>query len=205
MISPLRIDVCTLAGSAPASGRQLLVTRPTGREVRRAIEGRLAALTAESAAGSPARSSASAALVSLVDFTRVQVMDFSCADEVVAKLLLRYLAPDRPRNAFFLFRAVADAHRHALEQVLERHRLAAVCDVGAGRFQLLGCASLDERDAWGELEQRGRMGPEDAEAALGSTGERRMRQLVQRRLACLEAGGAVSALSAFAANGDGGP
>lgn len=205
MISPIRIDVCALARSAPASGRPHLVTRPTGRAVRKAIEGRLAAPPVEPAAGSPVRSSASAALVSLVDFTRVHVMDFSCADEVVAKLLLRYLGPNRPRNAFFLFRAVAEAHRHALKEVLGRQGLAAVCDVGNGCFRLLGRASPGEREAWGTLERRRRMGPGDAATALGSEGARRMHGLAERRLVYVDAGGAVSALSAFAANGDGRP
>ena len=205
MISPLRIDVCALAWRAPSSGRSHLVTRPTGRAVRKAIEGRLAARLVGPAAGSPVRSSAPTALVSVVDFTRVQVMDYSCADEVAAKLLLRYLAPDRPRNAFFLFRAVADAHRHALEQVLERQGLAAVCDVGAGRFRLIGRASPGERETWAALERRRRMRPGDAATALGSQGARRMRKLAERRLVYVEAGGAVSALSAFAAKGDGEP
>ena len=194
-IDPLRIDVCALSWSAPTSRRPHLVTRPTGRAVREAIEGRLAA--PESSVG---RNRRPRALVSLVDFSRVQVMDFSCADEVVAKLLLRYLGSDRPRNAFFLFRAAADTHRHAVEQVLERHRLAAVCDTGEERFCLLGCASPREREVWAVLERRRRIQLGHAGTALDPAGERRLRRLAERRLVYAEAG-AVSALSTFAVAG----
>lgn len=196
-IGPLRIDVCALRWSAPASRRPHLVTRPTGRAVREAIERRLAAPRPLGHGQRPS------ALVSLVDFTRVQVMDFSCADEVVAKLLLRYLDADRPRDAFFLFRAAADTHRHAVEQVLERHRLAAVCEMGGGSFRLLGCASTEEREAWAVLERRRRIRLADAGTALGTAGKSRLRRLAERRLAYAEAGGAVSALSAFASAGIG--
>ena len=47
-----------------------LVTRPTGRAVRASIE---QALDADAG-------------VALLDFTGVRLMDFSCADEIVAKL-----------------------------------------------------------------------------------------------------------------------
>ena len=207
-IRPLRIDVCALSRSAPASRRPHMVTRPTGRAVRKAIEDRLAASPPEGAGDPsprvgrlPGRAHPSPVVVSVVDFTRVRVMDFSCADEVVAKLLLRYLAPDRPRNVFFLFRAADDTHRHAVEQVLERHGLAAVCDMGAGRFRLLGCASPGERKAWAALEMRRRIRAEDATTALGPPGARRLRRLAKRRLVYAEADGGVSALSSFATAG----
>ncbi|MFB6240235.1 MAG: hypothetical protein ABEJ46_01485, partial [Gemmatimonadota bacterium] len=50
-----------------------LVTRHTGRAVRMSIE--------EQIAGSPGP------LVAVLDFRNVAVIDFSCADEVVAKLV----------------------------------------------------------------------------------------------------------------------
>ena len=55
-----------------------LVTRPTGAAVRTQIE----ALLADSRERS----------LTVIDFSHVGMIDFSCADEVVAKLLLRYVA-----------------------------------------------------------------------------------------------------------------
>lgn len=180
-LRPLSIDVYAVARSTVASMRRNLVTRPTGRAVRAAIEERIAG--------------SRAALVSLLDLRRVQVLDFSCADEVVAKLVLRYLGPDRPGNVFFLFRAVEDFHRNAVEEVLRRHRLAAACDVGGRRFELLGHVAEAERRAWTDLERRGRIDP-GAGAGLGRQEARALRGLADRRLAYVGGDGEFWALSA---------
>ena len=127
----------------------------------------------------------------------MRILDFSCADEVVAKLLLRYQGPDRPGHIFFLFRAVDEMHRHAVEEVLERPGLAAVCDVGGG-FQLLGPATPEERTAWDTLERCERIGPRDLAGVLGELGEPLLRGLARRRLAYWSGNGGAAALSALA-------
>ena len=188
---PGAIDVAAIVTDTVVSRGHNLVTRPTGRAVREAIEQRLARMSA-----SPVRTPLSPQ-VTLIDFTRVRILDFSCADEVVAKLLLRYQGPDRPGNIFFLFRAVDEMHRHAVEEVLERHGLAAVCDVGGG-FQLLGPATPEERKAWDTLERCERIGPRDLAGALGELGEPLLRGLARRRLAYWSGNGGAAALSALA-------
>jgi len=186
-IRPLRIDVSLVARGTAATLRSNLVTRPTGRAVRKAIESRL--------------TDSGVVSVSLLDFTGIRVLDFSCADEVVAKLLLRHLGPDRPRDAFFLFRAVGDLHRHALEEVLHRHKLAAVCDVEGGRFRLLGRTRRDKQEAWSDLERRRRIDPARAGSAPGPAGTRQLRRLAERRLAYLDGAGVVSSLTTLAVTG----
>jgi hypothetical protein len=58
-------------------------------------------------------------------------MDYSCADEIVAKLLLRY--GGRPPGGGVLRRAqLQEHHRDAIEAVLERHELLLVAQNGAG-------------------------------------------------------------------------
>ena len=58
-----------------------LVTRPTGAAVRAQIEALLADARERS--------------LTVIDFSHVGMIDFSCADEVVAKLLLRYVSTER--------------------------------------------------------------------------------------------------------------
>ena len=181
---PVTIDVAAIVADTIVSRAPNLVTRPTGRAVRQVIERQLARMSP-----SP--------FVLLVDFTRIRILDFSCADEVVAKLLLRYQGPDRPGNVFFLFRAVGEMHRHAVEEVLGRHGLAAVCDVGGG-FQLLGPATPEERRAWDTLERRERIGARDLAGVLGDRGEPLVRGLARRRLAYCSGNGGAAALSALA-------
>ncbi len=169
--------------------RPNLVTRPTGHTVRNAIERRLGRV-------------ASMPFVSLIDFSRVPIMDYSCADEVVARLVSKYLKSNRPLEVFFLFRAAADAHRHSLEAVLRRHGLAAVCHMKGSGYRLLGNASAEETAAWDTLEQRRQIDPHHLVSLLGARGEAMLASLVKRRLVYREPGGTALALSAVASRAD---
>lgn len=122
----LRRTVCDLYSN--------LVTRPTGAAVRTAIETQLAELGGRT--------------VTVIDFSNVGLLDYSCADEVVAKLLLPYCDDCPPRDAYFVFRGMSETHLDALEHVLERHRLALVLQGEAGEPTLIGAVSEAERRAW---------------------------------------------------------
>ncbi len=92
-----------------------LVTRPTGRAVRASIE----------------RTLAGGVAIARMDFTGVGLIDFSCADEIVAKLL-------RERVRVLLVRGLTEAHREALEPVLERAGLAVLCELADGTLDPVG-------------------------------------------------------------------
>src|SRR2546423_13450717 len=100
-----------------------LVTRSTGAAVRGQIEQML--------------SLADRRALTVIDFSQVSMIDFSCADEVVAKLLMRYASDDPPQEAYFLFRGVTEDHSDAIEAVLERHDLVAAMEDHEG-VKLLG-------------------------------------------------------------------
>ena len=142
-VDPVSIDVGRLVRRNVASLYSSLVTRPTGQAVRMAIENVLADETGPVS-------------LSVIDLSQVTVIDFSCADEVVAKLLMRYLAADRPKNAFFVFRGIQDLHRGPIEVVLERQSLMAVSETCSGSFELLGSYSEVEEGVWKALEGRGK-------------------------------------------------
>jgi hypothetical protein len=180
---PIRIDVGALVQRSVASLYAHLVTRPTGRAVRLAIETQLAE------AGEPT--------VSLIDLTEVTILDFSCADEVVAKLLQRFLDADRPRNAFFVFRGVQVRHRDPMEAALERQSLVAVAQREDGRFELLGPASAAERTAWARIERAGHIPAADREEQFREAELRSgLSRILSRRLVFEAAGtGDLVALS----------
>ena len=148
-----------------------LVTRPTGAAVRTQIE----ALLADSRERS----------LTVIDFSQVGMIDFSCADEVIAKLLLRYGSADRTeREAYFLFRGVTDDHWDAIETVLERHGLALVLETDDGA-RVVGTVDDGERTAWEKVYELGRTGPADLASALGgreSDAEAVLDALHRRRL-----------------------
>jgi hypothetical protein len=91
-----------------------LVTRPTGRAVRESIERDLPVGT-----------------IAVMDFTGVGCIDYSCADEIVAKLV-------RDKVRVLLLRGLTDAHREAIEPVLAGAGLAALCARPDGTLEGLG-------------------------------------------------------------------
>lgn len=180
-IDPVAIDVGGLVQRSVASLYSHLVTRPTGRAVRLAIETQVA--------------EAGETSLSVVDLSEVAVLDFSCADEVVAKLVLRYQGEDRPRDAFFLFRGVQEPHRDPIHTVLQRQALAAVVEAGEG-FELLGTLTPVESEVWSRVEERGDIPPEEVEKGWSEAEREALEDLVRRRLVFRsQAGGRVRALS----------
>ena len=160
--SVLRRTVCDLYSN--------LVTRPTGAAVRTEIENLLASWRGPS--------------LTVIDFSHVNLLDFSCADEVVAKLLLRFEG-GAPQDAYFLLRGVREDHLDAIEAALERYQLALVMQADDGALLLVGTVDDAQRRAWLALRELGRGAPEEVAVALGealSFAEEVLTALHERRL-----------------------
>src|SRR5207249_1231918 len=69
--------------------------------------------------------------IARMDFTGVGCIDYSCADEIVAKLL-------RARPAVLVLTGITDGHREAIEPVLAGHGLAALLERPDGTLDALG-------------------------------------------------------------------
>ena len=110
-----------------------LVTRSTGRLVRTSIQQALAAGDAP---------------VALLDFSEVGLVDLSCADEIIAKLLL-----DPPGATYLVLQGLREEQLEAIEHVLQHHDLAAlVCDPDAGRTRPVGRLSPDLHTAFAAIQ-----------------------------------------------------
>ncbi len=150
-----------------------LVTRPTGHAVRCGVEEVLAECEGEQ--------------VAVIDFSSVRLLDLSCADEVVAKLLLRY-----GRTRPFLLRGISEDHQEALEPVLRGHGLAAVAQDRMGRAHFLGVITERVRVALIMLAERGSAEVEDVADHLAvptSAAREILDELLERRLALTNATG----------------
>ena len=150
-----------------------LVTRSTGAAVRGQIERLLGDF-----------GDAGERALTVIDFSHVAMIDFSCADEVVAKLLMRYADADAPGDAYFLFRGVNDDHWDAISAVLDRHGLALALEADDG-VRVVGVLSDDERRAWRAAYDLGRVGAADVASELGADtadAERALDSLCRRRL-----------------------
>jgi hypothetical protein len=127
-----------------------LVTRSTGAKVRSSIEAELSE-----------RPSGAAVL----DFSSVRVLDCSCADEVVAKLVLgRGAAPGA--GQWFVIRGLGEGHAEEIDYVLRRRRLALVAQERDGHSRLLGEVEPSAAAAWRVVVDLGSAGAEEVATAL---------------------------------------
>lgn len=180
-VVPYRFDLPTLMQRSVATlYNKHLVTRPTGQALRLGIESQLAEL--------------GALCLSVLDFTQVVVLDYSCADETVAKLLQRYLPDGRPVDAYFIARGVGEHHRETLDAVLARHGLALVAELNGRGIALLGEATAVERSAWSALERRGAARAGELGADIGAAEHdvgSALRVLARRRVVLTRSNGSV--------------
>lgn len=147
------IDVCSVLRSAVNQNYGNLLTRDTGMAVRHQIERELAAI----------REGGTTSL----DFSSIGMMDYSCADEVVAKLLVLLENDDPTRGGYVVFRGIGDEHLELVESVLKHHDLALVCLCEDGCARLIGRVSEAERRAWEMVRLRGRAVPADLADEFG--------------------------------------
>ncbi len=166
-----------------------LVTRPTGRAVRMGIEKQVASCEGE--------------VLTVLDFKDVAVIDYSCADEVVAELAFIAVGPPArletdlggPRRRFVLIRGLEAHHQDPIDSALRRRKLAVAAELADGQSVLLGAVDESEAHLWRLVCERERIGPEPLAGELGlPEGEARVRldELYRRRLILRRAGEYIS-------------
>lgn len=152
--------------------QEFLVTRQTGRAVRDGIERLIAGRCGESLA--------------VLDIRDVAVIDFSCADEVVAKLVLGHDAyPTASGPRFVLVRGVREHHLESVEGALRRRGLVVAAESATGEPILLGEIEPESGTVWEALCLCGRVGSDDLATSLGIERDscaRILEDLLHRRL-----------------------
>jgi hypothetical protein len=168
------IDVCHVLRRTECGLYSNLVTRPTGAAVRSEIE----LLMRDTTRATGQRT------LTVIDFTNVGLLDFSCADEIIAKLLLRE-QQDGTSDGYFIFRGIHEHHLDAIEHVLERHRLAMVAEEPGAEPRLVGIVAESEDAVWRALRRHGpataedlaeetRLTPDEAHAILDGLCQRKL-------------------------------
>lgn len=100
-----------------------LVTRETGRSMRELIELRL-------------EREPEGAVVAL-DFSHVGIIDFSCADEIVSKLVARLQGLEYG-DKYVVLHGLTSTHEENITVALERKKLAVLVSRPDGSWRLLG-------------------------------------------------------------------
>jgi hypothetical protein len=147
------IDVRAVLSRSVCEFHSDLVTRSTGRAVRSGIEAHLLEHPDIT--------------VVVLDFSAVRVLDCSCADEIIAQLLLR----SRPgaatgRGTYFLVRGLDEVHADQIDEVLRRHGLALAAEERGGAKRLLGWTTDPMRTAFDCVASHGSALPEELAAEL---------------------------------------
>ena len=146
------IDVRAVLSRSVCEFHSDLVTRSTGRAVRSGIEAHL--------------QEHPDVTVVVLDFSAVRVLDCSCADEVIAQLLLRRSGDATGRPTYFLVRGLDETHADQIDDVLRRHGLALVAEERGGSTRLLGWVTELMRTAWERIVSRGPTEPEELASDL---------------------------------------
>lgn len=137
MVTTIRLETL-LQEAHPAMTPKNLVTRPTGAAVRSSIEREILRRHAR---------------VALLDFSELDLVDLSCADEVVAKLLQRM---DVTAERYVALTGLTEDQAEAIDHVLSHHQLGVQAITrGSARPRLLGHFGNDSRAAFDMLIDRG--------------------------------------------------
>lgn len=174
-----------------------LVTRDTGQAVRSVIAGELGAL----AAGD----------IMTLDFSGVGIIDFSCADECLAKLLTRLIAGEYG-DKYLLLAGLGESQRENIHVALERKRLPALLVRPDGSRECLGNVTPHLRETLLLLETRSSLSAREMVGVLGleltaaSTrlGSLHRLRLVRRRERAIGEGGREFVYEALVRDGSSG-
>ncbi len=116
-------DLSKLLKEELGNGSNNLVTRPSGQRIRERIE--------RDIDGEPEGS------VIALDFAKIGVIDYSCADEIVTKLVSRLLAGEYG-DKYLLLSGLNENQKENIEVAIERKDLAVVAQMRGGSRIVLG-------------------------------------------------------------------
>ena len=152
------------------NGSSDLVTRPSGQVVRNRIERDVA-------------KEDNGAVIAL-DFSKIGIIDYSCADEIVAKLISRLLGGEYG-DKYFILIGLNDNQRENIEVALERKALAAIAEKKNGEKVLLGTLHNYLRETLDLILKKGRLSAKELSQAMNleaNTSGTRLLNLHKKRL-----------------------
>jgi hypothetical protein len=166
----LTYDLYTILKEELKNGSNNLVTRPTGQAVRERIERDM-------------EKEADGSVIGL-DFSMVGVIDYSCSDEIVAKLLSRLLAGEYG-DKYLVLTGMNDNQRENIEVALERKDLAIIAETRDGAKAVLGSLNKYLRDTLEFIVERKKASARElteAKKIEANTGGTRLLNLYKKRL-----------------------
>ncbi|MFZ6016744.1 MAG: STAS-like domain-containing protein [Nitrospirota bacterium] len=152
------------------NGSSDLVTRQSGQVIRERIERDI-------------EKEKNGAVIAL-DFSKVGIIDYSCADEVVAKLISRLLSNEYG-DKYILLIGLNDNQKENIEVALERKELAIMAQMKDNKKTLLGSLNNYLKETLNLIVKKGNITASELSAALklpANTSGTRLLNLHKKRL-----------------------
>jgi hypothetical protein len=153
-----------------SNGSSDLVTRPSGQVIRERIE-------------TDIEREEHGAVIAL-DFAKIGVVDYSCADEIVAKLISRLLGGEYG-DRYLILTGLSENQKENIEVALERKDLAVMAEMRDGRKVLLGNLNNYLQETLDLVARKKKLTAGDLSAALklpANTSGTRLLNLHKKRL-----------------------
>lgn len=152
------------------NGSNDLVTRTSGQVIRERIERDIV-------------KEEEGAIIAL-DFAKIGIIDYSCADEIVAKLVSRLLS-DEYGNKYITLTRLNENQKENIEVALERKNLAVVAKMKDGKKILLGSLNNYLKETLNLILKKGKITAKDLSESMkleANTSGTRLLNLHKKRL-----------------------
>jgi hypothetical protein len=165
-----KYDLYKLLKEELGNGSKDLVTRPSGQTIRERIERDIE----KEPDGS----------VIALDFSKIGVIDYSCADEIVAKLVSRLIAGEYGEKYIVLI-GLNDNQKENIEVALERKELAVMTQMRGGKQVLIGSLNNYLKETLDFVQKKNKINSTDLSSAFdlpSNTSGTRLLNLYKKRL-----------------------
>src|SRR3972149_3747382 len=152
------------------NGSNDLVTRPSGQGIRGRVE---RGITGEGDGG-----------VIALDFSKIGIIDYSCADEIVAKLVSRLLSGEYG-DKYITLTGLNENQKENIEVALERKDLAVMAEMQGGKKILLGSLNNYLKETLNLILKKGKINAKELSESMkleANTSGTRLLNLYKKRL-----------------------
>jgi len=163
-------DLYTFIKEELKNGSSDLVTRQSGQVIRSRIEREI--------------EKDDKAMVITLDFSKIGIIDFSCADEVVAKLVSRLLSGEYG-DKYIVLTGINENQKENIEVALERKDLAVIAHIRNGKKLLIGSLNNYLKETLDKVQKRDRITAKEFSEAMKlemNTSGTRLLNLHKKRL-----------------------
>jgi hypothetical protein len=152
------------------NGSSDLVTRPSGQAIRERIERDIV--------------KEEVGAVIALDFSKIGIVDYSCADEIIAKLISRLLGGEYGEK-YIILSGLNENQKENIEVALERKDLAVMAEMRDGKKVLIGNLNNYLLETLDMISKKGKITAGDLSTALklpANTSGTRLLNLHKKRL-----------------------